>query len=303
MASVVSTPNRSALSSRMKALGKKVLPRFRSRLIARRVIYFPLDTLEYALRLRDPITPPHGLWFVGGEENHKAINEEFLRYFVELGGLKPDHHVLDIGCGVGVMASRLTSFFDSESSYDGFDIVQPGINWCQKHITSRFPNFTFTYADVFHEQYNPKGKLQITSWSFPYSDASFDFAWLKSVFTHMTPEPIRHYLRQIERVLRPGGSCLATLFLLNDESTHMIASGRSSLPIVHGKGDHFVADPELPELAVGIPENLFRDWCREAGLVNEGSIHYGSWCGRLQFTSYQDIVVLRKPIDIGGVRE
>ena len=297
MASAVArtVPNRRSVAASMKAMGKRLLPNFRSRPVARRVVYFPLDTLEYALRLRNPITPPHGLWFVGGEENYKAINEEFLRYFVELGGLKPDDHVLDIGAGVGVMASRLTSFLSSKGTYDGFDIVKPGIKWCQNHIGSRFPNFTFSYADIFHEQYNPKGKLEITKWNFPYGDARFDFAWLKSVFTHMTPEPIQHYLREVSRVLRPGGTCLATLFLLNDESTQLIAEGESSLPIVHRRADHSVADPKLPELAVGIPEGSFRDWCHEASLLIDVPIHFGSWCGRQHFRSYQDVAVLRKP--------
>ncbi|MHB8217445.1 MAG: class I SAM-dependent methyltransferase [Candidatus Sulfotelmatobacter sp.] len=288
-------PARRAFPMDVKALAKRVLPRFRSRLAARRLLYFPLDTLEYALHLREPITPPRGLWFVGGEKNYRAINEEFLRYFVELGGLKSDHHVLDIGCGVGVMASRLTSFLSPAGAYDGFDIVKPGITWCQKHISSRLPNFTFAYADVYHEQYNPKGKLAISSWNFPYPDEAFDFAWLKSVFTHMTPAPIQHYLRQIRRVLRPGGTCLATLFFLNEESTQLIAQGKSSLPIIHCQGDHSVADLALPELAVGIPQDLFHAWCEHAGLQVDGPIRYGSWCGRIAYTSYQDLVVLRKP--------
>jgi SAM-dependent methyltransferase len=282
------------MPNHLKALAKRVLPRFRSRLIARRLFYFPVDTFQYAFGYRDSTTPPRGLWFVGGEENYKAINEEFLRYFGELGGLKPSDRVLDIGCGVGVMASRLTLFLNRTGSYSGFDIVKPGIVWCQRNISSRYPNFAFTYADVFHEQYNPKGKLHLLMWSFPYSDDAFDFAWAKSVFTHMTPEAIQHYLVEIQRVLRPGGTCLVTLFLLNSDSTRLIHRGLSSLPIRHCRGEYSVLDPRLPELAVGIPEGIFQKWCDQVGLAIEAPIRYGSWCGRTQYTSFQDVVILKK---------
>jgi ubiquinone/menaquinone biosynthesis C-methylase UbiE len=41
--------------------------------------------------------------------------------------LRSHHRVLDIGCGIGVMASSLTSFLEPQGSYAGFDIVPVGI--------------------------------------------------------------------------------------------------------------------------------------------------------------------------------
>lgn len=283
------------MRSVVKVFAQYMFPNFRTRLLVRRLVYFPIDTLDYAFHRRAPITPPRGLWFVGGED-YKAINEEFLAYFEKLCGLKPYHHVLDVGCGVGVMASRLTSYLNADGSYFGFDIVRPGIAWCQKQISPRYPNFKFVYADVFHEQYNPTGKLDVTTWSFPCSNNRFDFTWLKSVFTHMTPKGIQHYLEEIQRVLKPGGVCLATLFFLNPESESLIQRGLSSLPIRHAKDGYSVLDLKLPELAVGIPEVSFRPWCEKVGLIiADPGIRHGSWCGRTKYISYQDIVVLTKP--------
>jgi len=279
------------LSGIAKAAAKVVFPNFRTRLMARRVLYYPVDTIDYAIGHRSRLTAPRGLWFVGGESNFHAINEEFLGYFQTLGGLKPDHRVLDVGCGVGVLASRLTSFMSSKGSYLGFDIVEPGIKWCQKHITTRFPNFRFSYADLYHEQYNPRGSLKLLDWSFPVQDSEFDFIFLKSVFTHMVPEHIRHYLAEIRRALKMGGRCFATIFLLNPQSTQLIREGVSSLDIRHSVGDYYVLNPHLPELAVGIPEAEMVRWCEKLGL-NIVDRRPGSWCGRAEHSSYQDILVL-----------
>lgn len=276
-----------------KSAAKMILPQFRSRLVARRILYYPLDMVEYAAGLRSPITPPRGLWYVGGEDGFQSINDEFLGYFQRLGGLRPDHRILDVGCGVGVMASRLTAFMNSRGSYLGFDVVEPGIRWCQKHITSRYPNFAFRFADVFHEQYNPKGKTQLLDLSFPAKDGEFDFIWLKSVFTHMVPMHIRHYLAEIHRSLANSGRCLATFFLLNDESKALIKGGASTVDISHCVGDYSVMSPRLPELAIGIPETNLTQWCDQLGIEVE-HCRYGSWCGRESYTSYQDIVVLRR---------
>src|SRR5262249_6440676 len=50
---------------------------------------------------------------------------------------------------------------------------------------------------------------------FPYADASFDFVFLTSVFTHMLPAEVAQYLREVRRVLRPAGRCPAAFFFLH----------------------------------------------------------------------------------------
>ena len=127
------------------------------------------------------------------------------------------------------------------------------------------------------------------------SPGSFDFVFLKSVFTHMRPAGVEHYLREMRRVMKPGACCLATAFLLDQESNQLIASGQSSLNLVHDLGGYQVLDPKFPESAVGLPEASFKDWCEQANLILELPLRYGSWCGRSRYLSYQDIVLLRAP--------
>jgi SAM-dependent methyltransferase len=273
-------------------IAKRLLPGFESRLLVRRMLNLPRDTYERVTGRRDPLIPPHGLWFVGGEENYQAVNEEFLDYFVKFGGLQPHHRVLDVGCGIGVMASRLTKFLSPKGAYFGFDIVPIGINWARRHISSRFPNFSFAHVDLFNKHYNPNGKLSADRFDFPYVDNSFDFVFLKSVFTHLLPGSIGHYLNEISRVLKPSGRCLLTVFLLNDESDRLIRDGESSIPLLHQLDGCRVLDPEFPETAVGISEVDLMQLCGKVGLQLLPPVHYGSWCGRKSAMSYQDILVL-----------
>jgi ubiquinone/menaquinone biosynthesis C-methylase UbiE len=279
----------------VRGLAKRLLPGFNSRLALRRAINLPRDAFESLTGRREPLIAPHGLWFVGGESDYRQVNREYLGYFVDLGGLQPHHRVLDVGCGIGVMASSLTSFLSPRGSYAGFDIVRVGINWAQKNIASRFPNFAFAHSDIFNQHYNPKGKLSSSSFRFPYEDASFDFVFLKSVFTHLLPDSIQNYLLEIRRVMKPSGSCLATLFLMNGESTELIRAGKSSLNLAPYSAGCYVADQKFPETAVAIPESSLLGWCGSAGLIPQMPIRYGSWCGRQRYMSYQDIVLL-KPV-------
>ena len=81
--------------------------------------------------------------------------------------------------------------------------------------------------------YNPKGKYQSLEFVFPYPDASFDVVFLTSVFTHMFPPDVKHYLDEISRVLKPGGRCLSSYFLMNEESLALSAAGKGNRQFKH----------------------------------------------------------------------
>jgi SAM-dependent methyltransferase len=238
--------------------------------------------------------PPKEMNFIG-DGDFDAVGREFLRYFIEFAGLKPNHRVLDVGCGIGRMARPLAEFLNFRGSYEGFDIVRIGIDWCRQNITPLCPNVRFRAADVFNSGYNPSGAFDASEYVFPYKSQSFDFVFLTSVFTHMLPAGVENYLREISRVLRVGGSCLITYFLQNAETQRLAAEGQGHFIFKHRRDGYWIAHPEVAdEEAICFDEDYVLDVYRRCGMPVEGPIRRGCWCGRAEHLSFQDMVVARK---------
>lgn len=264
--------------------------------LARYVYYFPKDTWDLFLGHRDELTPPTRLMFVGTRDVtvFKKNGEEHLRYFIELGELKPDDKVLDVGCGIGRKAVPLTRYLNSNGAYEGFDIVKEGIDWCNQKISRKYPNFRFQMADLFNSQYNPEGKFKAHEYIFPYEDDCFDFVFLTSVFTHMLPKDMKNYFSEISRVLKKGGRCFITYFLANDTSIALVNQNKSSLNFKYREDKYLTIDPEVPERAVCYDEAFILDLYEKYGLKVKPPIHYGFWCGRTEFLTYQDVIIATK---------
>jgi SAM-dependent methyltransferase len=237
---------------------------------------------------RHPDLPPGWLRGYAGGGDFRAIGAGFKRHFVELGGLEPGHDVLDVGSGPGRMALALTGWL--RGRYEGFDVYRAAVEWCAGAISPRHPNFHFRFVDIANAEYNPLGSYQSEELRFPYDDRSFDFAFLTSVFTHLRPAAMENYLSELERVLRPGGVCFATYFLINDEARALLGgTGQFKFD----DGDYLTADPKTPERAVAFREEHVRAAHLRQGLPID-RVYYGAWCGRAESRDGQDIVIARR---------
>ncbi len=241
----------------------------------------------------DPVPPLGQAILYGTDPQGRAVGAEYLRYFRELGGLQPHHRVLEIGCGIGRVARALTGYLAAEGAYCGFDIVPEGIVWCRDHITPRHPQFHFEWADVRNRTYHPRG-MRAAEYAFLYEDEGFDFVYTTSVFTHMRPADLARYLSESARVLKRGGRCLHTFFLLNPDSTRLLAEGRGLFEFAYALDGCRVASRFEPEKAVAHEEARVRELYAACGLAILEPIRYGAWCGRPEYLSGQDIVVAEK---------
>lgn len=284
----------------MKKLARKYLPAslqsglrlayYRFPLL-RRLYYLPQDLAALLPGNRGGLLPPRSLMTVG-DGHFREIGQEYLGYFTAIGGLQPHEQVLEIGCGVGRIAIPLTSYLDENGGYDGFDIAQAEVSWCQNNITPRFANFRFHHVDVRNDQTNPRGKLRASSYRFPMPDGRFDFIFLTSVFTHMLIDDIENYLKEVSRMLKPGGRLLATYFLLDEGTRERLKRDKSRFR--HACASSLVIDPKMPEASIAHEEKTIRDLHRRFDLRIHEPIRYGSWSGRDEFLSAQDILVAEK---------
>ena len=241
-----------------------------------------------------PLVPPIELMHDGPSTylEFKQNSEEFLRLYIELCGLKPDERVLDVGCGIGRKTVLLTGYLSARGAYEGIDIVKSGVDWCSHNISRKYPNFRFQLIDVYNKHYNPKGKQRASDYRFPFPDSSFDFVTLGSVFTHMLPRDTENYLAEVRRVLKREGRCLISWFLLNPESDGLIRSNKSALNLAFQvEAVCRTISVANPESAIGYDEAYVLGLYERCGLKIRDRVHYGSWCGRAEFLSYQDLVL------------
>ncbi len=235
--------------------------------------------------------PPQLFNFVGGEQYHELGLGHF-RNLCGIAGAVADDRVLDVGCGIGRVAVHFMDYLNSAGRYDGFDIVALGVDWCNRRIARRRHNFRFRYVDLYNAEYNPSGQLDAATFKFPYEDACFSLVFATSVLTHLLPGAALNYLKEISRVLEPGGRSLVTFFVINSESRrHMPASAFDFQPT---NGQFWTMVPDNPEAAIAFDENLIRDMYRQANLELQSPIHYGSWSGRNGAVGGQDIVLAAK---------
>jgi ubiquinone/menaquinone biosynthesis C-methylase UbiE len=103
---------------------------------------------------------------------------------------RPGEKVLDIGCGSGYFSRRITPVVAPDGAVVGIDPSQPMLDYATSHAPARC---TFRAA----------GAEEL-----PFGDASFDLIVSSLAFHHIPTEHRADAVREMFRVLRPGGRLL-----------------------------------------------------------------------------------------------
>jgi len=124
------------------------------------------------------------------KETYSQVGERSANKVISLlAGWAPDAtDVLDWGCGPGRVAVHLPY-----PGLRGCDPDPAGVEWCNANITEGRFKVSGLYPPL------------------PYEDESFDAVIAVSVMTHLKREVQRLWLRELARILRPGGVFAATL--------------------------------------------------------------------------------------------
>lgn len=165
----------------------------------------------------DRLVPPRDLWIGPGDSisHYYRWIWEYLAYLILIVGLRREQAVLELGCGHGRTARGLLDYLRSPGRYVKLDVDRRSIDDARERIQARYPNFEFVRADVRNRHYNPSGAAEARSYRFPFEDATFDVVYAASLFTHLLPDETANYFREARRVIKPGGACLFSFFLLD----------------------------------------------------------------------------------------
>jgi SAM-dependent methyltransferase len=260
---------------------------FRSRLLPalprqvrwtlRKLYFLPFDTVDRVAGRATPLVPPKSKIFTGSVDDFVETGEKLVNQLVDLECMDLDAKVLDVGSGMGRLAVALIAYRADRGEYEGLEIVSSAVTWCKRTISADHPSYRFTHADIYNKEYNPRGRLSASTYRFPFDDDTFDVVVLVSVFTHMLPADMEHYVSEIARVTTPGGKCYVTFHLLDDESKRCMDAGESESRFDR-IAEHWIVDAKVPELAVAYEEAYVRSLFERYGQSCE--VHYGWWSGR-----------------------
>jgi SAM-dependent methyltransferase len=235
------------------------------------------DAVLRSLRGRSHWPPLSLRAFVGHASGFEDVGRWFVDDLKELGLVGPGTRVLEIGCGCGRLAQPLAAdetLRKSRLAYTGMDIDGASIEWCSRNIRRMNSRFDFYHADCHNASYNPAGSIAAASYHFPHPDASFDLILLTSVFTHVLPDELGHYLSEIARLLAPDGVAYASFFLFGSQ-TESDRAGRHPIEFSFSHQDYAVNREDFPANAVAFREDFVREILDQAGLAALGPPRYG----------------------------
>jgi len=231
---------------------------------------------------------------VGGGDYHRT-GRRYAKFIREMTGLKPDGHVLDIGCGTGRVAAPLVTYLGEGGRYTGFDISKRATDWARAYLPETEAAVDIHHADLGNTEYNKSGADAASRYAFPAGDADVDATFAISLYTHLLAADAQAYLRETARVLKPGGRAFITAFLMTEMAASNIRGGTSRMPFEPMGEGVYTTDPDTPEHAIAFDESLFLSWAQAAGLAQEGEIKRGFWFGTDRDGELQDIIILRRP--------
>ena len=195
--------------------------------------------------------------------------------------------IFEFGCGHGRL-TRLLCDLAPEAEIHGCDVSRREVARC----AARCPRGQFIVNEIMPP--------------LPYPEGRFDFIYSYSVFTHLSEENHRRWLKDLTRLLQPGGvmahsthsvRALEQMEFFSPERLAKYSLGGTAREFrATGKDYHYAVDhPELPEYGLAIISRRYieQQW---PGITGLKILDYLEDCFQAFPEGCQDLVILKKEI-------
>jgi len=261
------------------------------KLLIRQLTLLPVDILESVTGKRPHGIPPRRKLPCKRQE-YVDRGKKLFSYFREYTDLQPAHAVLDTDPRNGELAVQLSRYLDKNGSYHGFDHDPERVDFCKRYITRLHPNFSFQFSNNFIRQGNASASKDHHLNPVPVTGNCYDLVFLSSAPAFMMPAEAELLLHEVSRVMKPGGSCMMQLYIVNCESENLMITRPTPLNFPVNKGLYRLQSKTGNSL-VAFDEEWLLGKLENAGLKMK-SIKYGSWCGRKHFLAFEDTLICSK---------
>ncbi|MBE0476702.1 MAG: methyltransferase domain-containing protein [Coriobacteriia bacterium] len=126
-----------------------------------------------------------------------GVDSRNSRMIVDMAGIEPEDHVLDVGCGTGDLTLTAAKRVGESGSVRGIDASPEMIEVARRSAGRRGSRATFEVALIEE---------------LPYGDSTFDVVMNRLMMHHLPEDLKRKGFAEVLRVLKPGGLLLATDF-------------------------------------------------------------------------------------------
>jgi SAM-dependent methyltransferase len=223
-----------------------------------------------------------------------------LPFLMRVAGLDRASALLDYGCGLGRLAYAASKYLEKEGAYYGYEPNQTALAFLKRAYAER-ENFFFAgeplrfdedYVAIELQQKRAGGTNAQDLELSQFVSRPVDVQWSCSVFTHMWADAIVGVLGNVFKVMSSDGICVNTWLCIDDFAAYALRCGVADRALPHRVNGALTYSQTNPLVCTAYELSSVRDVYQRAGHRIE-DILWGSWSGRDNGVSYQDIIISR----------
>ena len=232
-----------------------------------------------------------------------------LPFLKDIAQLNPNSVTLDFGCGLGRMASAYLMEGGSCGLYYGWEPDLFALKWLRKEYSQqnsfRFGGHPLTASQTYlskgtqpSENYEDKDLAipEKESWHKFVEGVKFDLIWTSSIFTHTFPSTTVEILKLFKEIAKPGSWIVNTFLSIDDQSERAMKAGTADRKLPLSVNGIRTYDAKNPLVCTAYTVEQINQIYLEVGFPKP-EIRFGSWAGRDNGVTYQDLVIVQMPQD------